>query len=378
MSLDRAGLAYWDGVWSDGAGSDDPSSGEVSLVSAVSFVHDIPDDGPVYVYGAGSGGAKVLDELKTLGRHTVLGVADSARRGRLLGYEILSPSELRERVPSNATIVIASQYAREIAETLRWHERVCNAYPLLRRRSLLGLDDPTMPRLFEFFKEHLGESWLRGRRYIEIGCGHSAWLPRVAMECGLDVTGLDYSEPGCRSAREALALAGVPGEVVREDLFAPPPRLVEQFDVAASFGVAEHFDDTSAIIAAIAKYVRPGGVVFTLVPNVTRSIGWLQQLLHRPVYDIHVPLDRSALARAHRDAGLAIQECRYLLPTYFGVCNLHGQDERSRWHKLKKRTLDVLTSASLDVLRLSDRIGGIPETQLFSPFVVCIAKKPDL
>jgi SAM-dependent methyltransferase len=60
-----------------------------------------------------------------------------------------------------------------------------------------------------------------------------------------------------------LDAAGVPGEIVCADLFAPPPHLLAQFDVVVSFGVVEHFDDTAACVAACARLVKPGGLMVT-------------------------------------------------------------------------------------------------------------------
>lgn len=108
---------------------------------------------------------------------------------------------------------------------------------------------------------------------IEVGCAHSPWLAHFAREHGARVCGLDYSERGCEIERAMLRDAGVDGEVVCGDLFEPPMSLRARFDVVVSFGVMEHFDDTTAAARALAAYLTPGGVVVTVIPNMTGAIG---------------------------------------------------------------------------------------------------------
>ena len=95
-------------------------------------------------------------------------------------------------------------------------------------------------------------------RLLEVGCARSRWLPYFAAEHGYEVTGLDYSTTGCEQARQILAAAGVEGRIVEGDLFSPPEDLLEAFDVVVSFGLVEHFDDTTAATAGSRPLPRSG------------------------------------------------------------------------------------------------------------------------
>jgi SAM-dependent methyltransferase len=148
---------------------------------------------------------------------------------------------------------------------------------------------------------------------IEIGCGGSRWLPYFSRRFGLRVSGIDYNEAGCRSAERLLAASGVTGEIVHADMFDPPPRLLGRFDVAVSFGLVEHFDDPAAAVSACAALLHPGGLLITLVPTMSGLHGLIYRLLRPAVYAIHRPQRREALSAAHRDAGLRVQSCEYLL-----------------------------------------------------------------
>ena len=73
-------------------------------------------------------------------------------------------------------------------------------------------------------------------------------------------------------------------------MFDPPDDMKGQYDLVMSFGVVEHFKDTTACLKACAAFVKPGGQMFTMIPNMTGLVGSLQKIIDRNVYDIHVPL----------------------------------------------------------------------------------------
>jgi 2-polyprenyl-3-methyl-5-hydroxy-6-metoxy-1,4-benzoquinol methylase len=100
-------------------------------------------------------------------------------------------------------------------------------------------------------------------RLLEVGAARSAVLPFLGGPLGCRVTGLDMSPQGCRQAEAMLQRAGVPGEIVCGDVFALPSRFVGAFDAVLSLGVVEHFDDTAAVLRAMASALRPGGVMLT-------------------------------------------------------------------------------------------------------------------
>ncbi|HPA85892.1 MAG TPA: class I SAM-dependent methyltransferase, partial [Deltaproteobacteria bacterium] len=98
--------------------------------------------------------------------------------------------------------------------------------------------------LMDTIAERLKDRLHAGATLLEIGCGGSQWLPAFAKRFGVDVSGIDYSEQGCASARAILDQAGVEGRIVQADLFDPPADMVGSYDMVMSFGVLEHFPDT--------------------------------------------------------------------------------------------------------------------------------------
>lgn len=214
-----------------------------------------------------------------------------------------------------------------------------------------------------------------GARLLEIGCARSVWLPYFASQYGFSVSGVDYSELGCEQARALLRKAQINGEIVHTDFFHPPRRLNGYFDVVTSFGVVEHFSDTSHCLAAFSSYLRPGGMMITVVPNMTWLMGLLQKILDRTVYDIHVPLGVSTLRVAHEACGLNVEFCRYFMSTGFGVLNtdkLPG-NRFSSW--LKRGLASNLSRFSKGAALLEERGIKFPATHCLSPYVLCVSRK---
>lgn len=204
---------------------------------------------------------------------------------------------------------------------------------------------------------------------IEVGCAGSAWLPYFALQFGFEVTGLDYSELGCLQAKEILSSVGVRGDVVCGDLFNPPERLLKKFDVVVSTGLVEHFDDTTGCISALAALVKSGGMIVTTIPNMVGVLGWLQRIIDKEVYDIHVLIDRERLDASHSSAGLKVLFCDYFMSVNWSVLNFRKYSE-SRAGKLMLR----LASWSSKAVWLVERTTtGFPASRSLSPYIVCVA-----
>jgi 2-polyprenyl-3-methyl-5-hydroxy-6-metoxy-1,4-benzoquinol methylase len=204
---------------------------------------------------------------------------------------------------------------------------------------------------------------------IELGCAYSKWLPYFARHWGFRITGLDYLAPGCEISRRMLREAGVSGEVVDGDIFNPPPELLDRFDVVCSMGLVEHFEDTSAAVAACAAFAKPGGLVITIVPNLTGMIGHLQRALDRQVYEKHVALGPEQLRAAHETAGLSVVGCGYLLSTNLAIVN-PGLRPRA----LNKIVRGGLIAATL-LVWLMERVRPAPPSRLMSAYVTCAARR---
>jgi len=160
-----------------------------------------------------------------------------------------------------------------------------------------------------------------GDSLIEVGAGDSTLLLDCKHYLAVDrCVGLDYLPDACDLLKKKIANTGLKIDVICADMFDPPTGLLEKFDFVISFGVVEHFHNLSDVLAAIARFAKPGGVVFTLIPNNKKSIyGWLMKKWNRKVFDAHVLYDAKDLESACRAAGLDILETKYFGSSNFGM-----------------------------------------------------------
>jgi len=187
-----------------------------------------------------------------------------------------------------------------------------------------GLPNYINRRFHEYFCQIFSTMNTQGKNILEIGCARSVWLPYFAKEFGFKVYGIDYSEIGCQQAIQSLSNEDVAGEIVCADFFSPPDSMVGVFDVAISFGVVEHFQNTAECIAAFSKFLKPGGLLVTNIPNLCGLNGFIQKMINRSIFDIHVPINKKSLLSFHQINGLRMISCNYFLFMNLGVLNFEN------------------------------------------------------
>lgn len=230
-------------------------------------------------------------------------------------------------------------------------------------------------RLHEYFLNVFSNQETRGKALLEVGCARSAWLPYFAETFGFRVYGIDYSEAGCSQARQVLAHAGIDGEVVCTDFFSPPATMLEAFGVVVSLGVVEHFADTMVCLRALARFLKPGATMITIIPNMVGWIGFLNKVMNPRVYEIHVPLDPQALAQAHLRAGLQVVDCRYFLSNNFAFWNLNGLEPGTFSWRAKRIALAAAVRFTMLLWAIEEKLGPFKPNRLTSPYINCVARK---
>lgn len=196
----------------------------------------------------------------------------------------------------------------------------------------------------------------RGGMILEAGCGDSIVTAFVG-EQGYQTAGIDYSHAGCEKFRRNAPFAAAH----HADVFDPPLTLLGAADGVFSLGMVEHFDHTEDIIMALARLVKPGGYVLTVVPNMHGTVGLLQRLLNRAVYDIHVTLTPHDLRAAHRK--LEVVDAGYLGIVSYGVVNPGPSF-------IARAIIGALARLSLPVMATGLRA----TSRFFSPYCYCLAR----
>jgi 2-polyprenyl-3-methyl-5-hydroxy-6-metoxy-1,4-benzoquinol methylase len=209
------------------------------------------------------------------------------------------------------------------------------------------------------------------RAVLEVGAGDSSWLPRLAeMYPAASFTGLDYSEAGCRRLSARLESCGVKASVRLADMFHPPADMQIAFDLALSFGVVEHFSELDRALRAKASFVRPGGAIFTLIPNMAGIYGALTRRWNRAVYDIHVPHDLDSFLAGHAKAGLSILDSGYIGSSNFGIlASCFDRSEGARYRLFVQMT-------RISKLAWWSEMKGLPlpTSRWLSPYLFAVAR----
>jgi 2-polyprenyl-3-methyl-5-hydroxy-6-metoxy-1,4-benzoquinol methylase len=209
-------------------------------------------------------------------------------------------------------------------------------------------------------------------RVLEVGCAASAWLPAFAAR-GHRCFGIDYSHVGCVLAATNLRAFGAGGAMWCADLFAPAVR-PGCFDLVFSNGLVEHFENTAAVLAAIAPLARPGGTIATLVPNLSGVGGSALRRLNPDAFAKHVALRPDDLRAAHAAIGLTTEYADYA-GVWFPFIAALVPPGRPRALRFALKAL--VHGTARPVWRIASLTGRYPEARWSSPYVLAIAKRPD-
>lgn len=213
---------------------------------------------------------------------------------------------------------------------------------------------------------------LDGKSVLEVGAGDSMWLPYLARKYpGGQFAGVDFSMAGCRRlADRAAAGTSVAIGIHNEDMFAAHSALHGAFDLVLSFGVVEHFSDLSAALLAKRRYLKDGGLMFSLIPNMAGSIGTLTKRFNRRIFDMHNPHDWDSFLKGHRAAGLAVMSGGYLGSSNFGVLS-SCFEQRSG---LSWQAYVFMSRLSKAISLVESRLGNLPASKTFSPYIFAISQ----
>lgn len=111
-------------------------------------------------------------------------------------------------------------------------------------------------------------------RILDVGGGDGRDSLPLA-EAGHEVTVLDQSRPWLDEAERRAAAAGVQIRTVEGDVTSPPA--LGEFDLVLCHFVLQYLPDGTDELAALAGFVRPGGVLSVICPNPAAMV--LRQLV---------------------------------------------------------------------------------------------------
>ena len=155
---------------------------------------------------------------------------------------------------------------------------------------------------------------LQGKRVLDVGCGGGILSESIYFK-GAEVTGIDLGEKSLNVAKLHQLESGAKVDyrlVSVEQLAEEAPA---SYDVIVCLEMLEHVPDPASIVAACAKLVKPGGMVFFSTINrspkayLLAVIGaeYVLNMLPKGTHDYAKFIKPSELASMMRSAGLKLQ-----------------------------------------------------------------------
>ncbi|MGB6451679.1 MAG: class I SAM-dependent methyltransferase [Steroidobacteraceae bacterium] len=212
---------------------------------------------------------------------------------------------------------------------------------------------------------------LKGKVILELGAGDSDILLILSRRWGSvsRFVGLDYSDTGCTSLSRRANAVGVDVSVVQADMFCAPKDLTHKFDIVYSVGLVEHFAQLESVLACKRRFLKPGGVILTVIPNMSGLIGKLAKRFNKAVYDIHNPHNMRSFLDGHARAGLEVVRSGYLCSTNFGVLSACFEASGAPGWKFYV-FLSRLSKASW---LFESKITELPKTAFLSPYLYAVS-----
>lgn len=228
------------------------------------------------------------------------------------------------------------------------------------------LDKPDIVRTVMFadiFKKYLPTS--PKLQCIEIGAIPGNFLVYFHKQFKYKITGIDFAD-NSHIFHETMKKNGIKEYTFIKDDFLNH-KFSTRYDVVASFGFIEHFDNTREILSKHVDLVEPGGYLILTLPNFRFLQYFYHSYFDKPNLEIH---NLDAMRFGYMKRLLRRLRMKKIYAGYYGNLSVWRQETELELKKLRQ-----INHLHRFVVKYGDRF---PTTRIYSPYIVFIYKKPGI
>ena len=215
------------------------------------------------------------------------------------------------------------------------------------------------------------EPYLRlyeGQRFLELGCSPGLASAAICQRVALRPEGVDFSPQADRYLETMQQIGAADARLHRCDIREFHPE--QPYDVVASFGLVEHFDDPLSILREHDRLLRPGGLCVVVIPHFRRLQYLYHYLFDRPDLRMH-NIDAMSLAVYSSFAGDREHEIQLL--ALVGAIHFWNVDLSGPWLiQMARRGLSKVVRKAAS--RLETWLP--PGNRWYAPWLVYVGRKP--
>ncbi len=213
-------------------------------------------------------------------------------------------------------------------------------------------------------------------KFVEIGCAPGYNGIEFHRVFDYQIFGVDYSPSGCALTREVFSInGGNPNNVILADFLSDEfqERYRDHFDIVASFGLIEHFENSRESVDKHIDLLKKGGYLIITIPNIRGFFNYFgTYFFNREIIKIHNLniMEKKEYEKLFDRGKLTTKYCGYFGVFNFGIFNV--KPASSKRHLLR---IIYIFQIGLDILFKRLFLGNNLQCRFFSPYLIYIGRK---